>query len=184
MKKLLLHICCAPCSVYVFEKLREDYDVTGFFYNPNIHPREEYEMRAEELIRISKKLGWESVISDYEVEKWFELVKGHELDPERGERCTICFNMRFDKVFEFAAEHGYDVVASTLSISRYKNAIQINDSGSEKSKVYKINFLPENFKKKDGFNIGKKMSMDLGIIHQNYCGCVYSKRDMDSKLKE
>ncbi len=184
MKKLLLHICCAPCAVYVFEKLKKDYDVTGFFYNPNIHPIKEYEMRAEELKKISKKLGWKTIISEYDVKEWFKLIRGHEKDPERGERCSICFNMRFEKVFAYAVDNGYDIVASTLSISPYKNTIQINDAGSEKSEKYGIDFLPENFKKKNGYNIGKKMSMEHGIVHQNYCGCVYSRRDRNNKLKK
>ncbi len=184
MKKLLLHICCAPCSVYVVEKLREEYDVTGFFYNPNIHPVEEYNFRVEELNKISERLGWKTVIADYEIEEWFQLVKGHENDPERGRRCNICFDMRLDKVFKYAKLKEFDIVTSTLSISPYKNTVQINSSGEKMSKKYGVEFLPENFKKKDGFNIGKKMSMDLGIVHQDYCGCIYSKRDRDNKLKK
>ena len=182
MKKLLLHICCAPCSVYVIEKLREDYDVTGFFYNPNIHPVAEYEFRVEELKKISEKLGWKTVISDYEDREWFRLTAGHESDPERGERCSICFEMRLEKVFGYAAGNGYELVASTLSISPYKNTAQINESGRKVSDKYKVAFLPENFKKKDGFRIGKIMSMDLGIVHQNYCGCIYSKMDREKKI--
>jgi len=184
MKKLLLHICCAPCSVYVIEKLREEFDVTGFFYNPNIHPVEEYDFRVEELTKISNKLGWETIISDYDVKEWFRLVRGHEDDPERGERCTICFDMRFEKVFKYAEENGFDCVASTLSISPYKNTAQINRSGNILSENFRVAFLPENFKKKDGFNIGKKMSIDLGIVHQDYCGCIYSKRDRENKLRK
>jgi len=124
------------------------------------------------------------VVAGYDDKNWFNLVKGHEEDPERGERCAICFAMRLDRVFRYAKENGYDRVASTLSISPYKNTSQINEAGDRLSVKYGIEFLPENFKKKDGYNIGKKMSMDLGIVHQNYCGCVYSKRDRDRKLKK
>ncbi len=184
MKKLLLHICCAPCSVYVVRKLMEEYDVTGFFYNPNIHPEEEYKFRVDELKKISEKLNWKIIISDYDDKRWFKLVKGHEKDPERGERCTICFDMRFNKLFEYGESKGFDIVASTLSISPYKNISQINEVGFSKSRKFNVEFLPENFKKKDGFNIGKKMSVDLGIIHQNYCGCIYSKLERESKLKK
>ncbi len=184
MKKLLLHICCAPCSVLVIERLRENFDVTGFFYNPNIHPAKEYEFRVDELKKVSEKLGWKNVISNYEDAKWFQLAKGHENDPERGERCSICFDMRFEKVFEYAKQNGFDMVASTLSISPYKNIVQINSSGQKMSEKYEVEFLPENFKKRDGFNIGKKMSMDLGIVHQDYCGCVYSMRDRDRKREK
>ncbi len=183
VKKLLLHICCAPCAVYVFEKLRKIYDVTGFFYNPNIHPVKEYELRKEELIKISEKLGWDTVVSDYDVKEWFNKIKGHENDPERGERCTLCFAMRFDRAFAYAKSNGFDIVASTLSISPYKNTHQINGVGEAMSEKYGVEFLPENFKKKDGFNIGKKMGIELGIKHQNYCGCVYSRRDRLRKIK-
>lgn len=164
------------------EKLKTEFEVTGFFYNPNIHPREEYDFRVEELGKISEKMGWKSVVGEYDDDNWFRLVKGHEKDPERGDRCTICFDMRFDPVFRHAKENGFDLVASTLSISPYKNTSQINDSGERMSEKYGVAFLPENFKKRDGYHIGKKMSVDLGIIHQNYCGCAYSKLERDKKL--
>lgn len=181
-KKLLLHICCAPCAVYVFKKLKKDYDVTGFFYNPNIHPFKEYEFRRKELVKISKKYDWGVVYADYDMKKWFQLTRGYEREPERGLRCSICFYVRFKRTFEYAKEHGFDIVSSTLSISPYKSTIQINEQGFKLSKEFDMNFLPENFKKKNGYNIGKKMAMEIGVKHQNYCGCVYSK--VEKKLKE
>lgn len=177
MKNLLLHICCAPCAVYVFEKLKEEYDVTGFFYNPNIHPEKEYLFRLEEVKKISEQLEWKMVYGEYNIKKWFELTKGHGNDPERGERCSLCFNMRLKKTFEFAKENNFDYVASTLSISPYKVTDQINREGFLLSEIYGVDFLPENFKKKDGYNKSRKIGHDLGIKHQNYCGCVYSRRD-------
>ncbi|MEN8221741.1 MAG: epoxyqueuosine reductase QueH [Acidobacteriota bacterium] len=184
MKKLLLHTCCAPCAVYVFEKLKKEYDVTGFFYNPNIHPVKEYEMRVVETEKVSAKLGWKMVLSEYDVKEWFRIIKGLEKEPERGGRCDVCFEMRFEKAFKYGVENDFEIVASTLSISPYKSIAQINEAGLKMSKKYGIEFLPENFKKRDGYKIGKEMSLDLGIIHQDYCGCVYSRRDRNNKLKK
>jgi len=183
MKKILLHICCAPCAIYVFEKLRKEYDVTGFFYNPNIHPFKEYEFRRIELEKISNKLGWKVVYSDYEIKKWFDLTRGYEKEPERGKRCPICFNMRLRKTFEYAKLNGFDMVASTLSISPYKVTDQINQEGLKLSKEFDIEFLAENFKKKNGYNIGRKMAAEHGIKHQNYCGCVFSKVERLLKIR-
>ena len=174
-KKMLLHMCCAPCAVYVVEQLREEYDVTGFFYNPNIQPKKEYDFRVVEVKKISERLGWDVIVGDYDMTEWFAAVKGLEHEPERGKRCSVCFRMRLRKTFELARDRGFDIVTSTLSISPYKATKQINAEGEALSKEFGIEFLPENFKKQNGFNIGKKMAMDLGIQHQNYCGCVFSK---------
>lgn len=180
-KKLLLHICCGPCSVYVFEKLEKEYNVTGFFYNPNIHPAGEYEFRKKELERVAKLKKWKIVYTDHDMENWFQHVKGYEKEPEKGKRCSICFYMRLEKAFEYAAANHFDVVTSTLSISPYKVTKQINAEGEKLARTHGIEFLPENFKKQNGFNIGKKMAMELDIKHQDYCGCTYSK--VEKKLK-
>lgn len=174
-KKMLLHMCCAPCAVYVVEQLRADYDVTGFFYNPNIQPKKEYDFRVVEVKKIAERLGWDVIVGDYDMKEWFAAVKGLEHEPERGKRCSVCFRIRLRKTFELARDRGFDIVTSTLSISPYKATKQINAEGEALSKEFGIEFLPENFKKQNGFNIGKKMAMDLGIQHQNYCGCVFSK---------
>jgi predicted adenine nucleotide alpha hydrolase (AANH) superfamily ATPase len=176
-KRLLLHVCCASCGVYVYQKLAVDYDVTCFFYNPNIHPLSEYESRKKELERVAALKQWDVVYAEYDTNQWFQLVKGHEQDPERGERCPICFRMRLEKAFAYAKTNGFDIVTSTLSISPYKVTRQINAEGEKLSRTFGIEFLPENFKKQDGYNIGKKMAMEMGIKHQNYCGCLYSKEE-------
>lgn len=181
-KKCLLHVCCASCAVYVHQKLSMDYDVTCFFYNPNIHPQSEYETRKSELERIAADLHWKVVYGEYDMKRWFHLVKGHEQDPEKGERCSICFHMRLEKTFEYAGANSFDIVTSTLSISPYKVTRQINAEGESLSRIFSLRFLPENFKKQDGYNIGKRMAMEMGIKHQNYCGCVYSK--VEKKLKQ
>lgn len=175
MKKLLLHICCAPCNLYVYEKLRNDYEVTGFFYNPNIHPKREYLLRKDELEKVKLMHDWDIITSDYDMRKWFKLIEGYEWEPERGQRCSICFNMRFKKAFEYAKKNKFDIVASTLSISPHKDTNQINCEGRKLSKEFDIEFLDESFKKKNGFNIGREMGKKNGIRRQDYCGCTYSK---------
>jgi predicted adenine nucleotide alpha hydrolase (AANH) superfamily ATPase len=174
-KKLLLHICCAPCGVYVFEELRRQYEVTGFFSNPNIHPRKEYEFRKEELEKIAGNHGWEIIYGDYTPREWFTTIKGTEKEPERGKRCSLCFYLRLKKTFELAKERGFDIVASTLSISPHKVTSQINEQGIKLSREYRIEFLPKNFKKKNGYQIAREMANEQGIKHQDYCGCVFSR---------
>ncbi|MCP4156121.1 MAG: epoxyqueuosine reductase QueH [bacterium] len=181
-KKLLLHVCCAPCAVYVFTLLEEHYDVTGFFYNPNIQPLSEYQFRKEELERLASLKNWNIITeNNYDMKKWFSMVEGLEHEPEKGRRCSICFNMRLEESFQYAAANGFDVVTSTLSISPYKVTRQINEEGEKLAATYGVEFLPENFKKKNGYNIGKKMARDLEIKQQNYCGCVYSKIEKEMK---
>lgn len=181
-KKLLLHVCCAPCAVYVVEVLEADYEVTLFFYNPNIHPEKEYLFRRSELERIAKLKEWRVVYPGYDMREWFERHKGLKDEPERGKRCSLCFRMRLETAFAYAKAEGYDVVASTLSISPYKATRQINEQGERLSKEFGVAFLPENFKKRDGHNKAREMSRQLGIKHQTWCGCVYSL--VDRKLRE
>jgi predicted adenine nucleotide alpha hydrolase (AANH) superfamily ATPase len=183
-KKLLLHICCAPCAVYVFEKLNREYHVTGFFYNPNIHPREEYGFRKTEIDKISRQHQWKIITGEYDMEEWFHCIRGHEKQPERGSRCSICFRMRLKKTFKQAREAGHEIVATTLSISPYKVTQQINNEGLRLSREFGIEFLAENFKKQDGFTICRKMAHDQGIKHQDYCGCVYSRVEKILKIRK
>ena len=129
-KKLLLHSCCAPCSGEVMEAISASgIEYTIFFYNPNIHPKKEYEIRKNENIRFAEKLGIPIVDADYDVDNWYERAKGMEYEPERGKRCTMCFDMRFERTALYAYEHGFDTITSSLGISRWKNFDQINDSG-------------------------------------------------------
>jgi predicted adenine nucleotide alpha hydrolase (AANH) superfamily ATPase len=181
-KKLLLHVCCGPCAVYVVEKLKKEYTTTCFFYNPNIQPKQEYDFRKNELVRVSDIKGWKVEFPEYDIRGWFEEVRGLEKEPEKGKRCSVCFYLRLKKTFDFAKFHGFSHVASTLSISPYKVTSQINLEGEKLSKEYHITFIPENFKSRNGYQIAKTMAYDLGIKHQNYCGCVYSK--VEKKVKE
>ncbi len=177
MKKLLLHICCGPCGLYVYEKLRLEYDVTGYFYNPNIHPKKEYEFRKEELKKIAEIYNWNIVYAEYDMKDWFSFIKGYEKEPERGKRCSLCYKFRLEKTFQYAKQNNFDIITSTLSISPHKNTDQINIEGYALSENYGIEFLGESFKKKNGFNIGKEMGKKLNVKRQDYCGCSYSKAD-------
>ena len=177
-KKLLLHSCCAPCAGEVMEALAaSDIDTTIFFYNPNIHPIEEYEIRKEENIRFAKKLGMPIIDADYDRDEWFERTKGQENEPERGDRCSTCFDMRFEKTAQYASENDFDLISSTLGISRWKDMDQINVSGSRSSALFNIPYWDFNWRKKGGSSRMLELSKREGFYQQEYCGCVYSLRD-------
>ncbi len=178
-KKLFLHCCCAPCSSYVLEYLYPFFDITVFFYNPNITEQPEYNKRKRELRRYLGEVpfGGEIAVADadYEPERFFHRTKGHERDPERGERCRLCFRLRLEKTAEMAAAGGYDFFCTTLSISPHKDADLLMAIGEELAERYGVSYLPSDFKKKNGY----KRSIELSGIHhlyrQDYCGCIYSK---------
>lgn len=175
--KLLLHICCGPCSLYVWQKLQPDFELSGFFYNPNIQPFAEYEFRRLELVKIAEKFAWPMVYAAYDLRDWFAAIHGLEREKERGARCSVCFRFRLEKTFVYAREHGFNFVATTLSISPSKVTAQINEMGITLAEKYGVAFLAENFKKKNGFLISRRRGDELGVKHQDYCGCVYSKAE-------
>jgi len=177
-EKLLLHICCGPCSLYVWRKLQTDFAVSGFFYNPNIQPFAEHEFRRRELVKIAEKYAWPVVYAPVDLHDWFAAIRGLEKEKERGARCPVCFRFRLEKAFRHAREHGFDVVASTLSISPSKATAQINEQGYALAEKYGIAFLAENFKKQDGFLISRREGQALGVRRQDYCGCAFSKAEM------
>ena len=183
-KKLLLHICCGPCSLYVWQKLQADFALSGFFYNPNIQPFAEYEFRRLELVKIAEKFAWPMAYGAYDLRDWFFAVRGLEREKERGARCPVCFKYRLEKVFQYARENGFYCVASTLSISPSKVTAQINEQGIALAEKYGVAFLAENFKKKDGFLISRRQGDELGVRHQDYCGCVYSKAERLLRLRQ
>jgi predicted adenine nucleotide alpha hydrolase (AANH) superfamily ATPase len=157
--------------------LRRDFQVSGFFYNPNIQPRREYEFRRLEVARLAEKLEWEVVFAPYDMTEWFAAVRGLEREPERGRRCPRCFRFRLEKAFRHASEHGFAAVASTLSISPYKVTAQINEQGLALAREYGVEFLAENFKKRDGWRGTRELAASLGVQHQEYCGCAFSKAE-------
>lgn len=178
---LFLHSCCAPCSSYVLEYLSQYFRITVFYYNPNISPKEEYEERTEEVRRLISELPAKHPIrfveGSYRPEEFYEAVKGHEEDPEGGERCGICFEMRLSEAAKLAKEGGYDWFTTTLTISPLKNAARLNAIGEEMGKKYGVRFLNSDFKKKNGYKRSTELSAQYHLYRQNYCGCVFSKRE-------
>lgn len=177
--KILLHSCCAPCAGEIMEALvASNIQPTIFFYNPNIHPRKEYEIRKDENIRFAKDLGISFIDADYDKENWFDRVQGLENEPERGKRCTVCFDMRFERTALYAAENNFNLISSTLGISRWKNMDQINESGQRAASRYtKMVYWTFNWRKKGGGLRMIELSKREGFYQQEYCGCVYSLRD-------
>ena len=185
-KKLLLHSCCAPCAGEIMEAVAESkIETTVFFYNPNIHPQEEYEIRKEENIRFCKKLGFDFVDADYDKDNWFERVKGLEDEPERGARCTQCFDMRFERSALYANENNFKVYATTLGISRWKDMNQINSSGNRAAARHEqVEYWDFNWRKQGGSSRMIEISKREEFYQQEYCGCVYSLRDTNKWRQE
>tara|TARA_B100000470_G_scaffold200718_1_gene172573 strand:+ start:299 stop:865 length:567 start_codon:yes stop_codon:yes gene_type:complete len=153
-------------------------ETTIFFYNPNIHPRSEYDLRKDENIRYAEKLGMGFVDADYDSDNWFERVRGLEMEPERGARCTVCFDMRFERTALYAAENGYNLISSTLGISRWKNMDQINASGTRAAARWNdMHYWTFNWRKQGGAARMVELSKREEFYQQEYCGCVYSLRD-------
>ena len=177
--KLLLHSCCAPCSGEVMEAIMaSDIEFTIFFYNPNIHPKKEYEIRKEENIRFAEKLNIPIIDADYDTDNWYERAKGMEYEPERGKRCTMCFDMRFERTALYAFENGFDTISSSLGISRWKNFDQINDCGLRAVEPYEgVSYWTFNWRKKGGSARMLEISKRERFYMQEYCGCAYSLRD-------
>lgn len=187
LPKLLLHSCCAPCSSYVLEYLSEYFDITIYYYNPNISPKEEFDKRIEEQKRLISELPVKNKISfisgNYENDKYEELIKGLEEQPEGGSRCHLCYKLRLEETAKLAKDKGFDYFTTTLSISPYKNSKVLNEIGEELGKTYEINYLYADFKKKDGYKRSIELSKIYGLYRQDYCGCKYSKR-LKEKAKE
>lgn len=185
-KRLFLHSCCAPCSSYVLEYLSTYFRITVFYYNPNITFGEEYAKRVKEQKRLiqalnAKKSGYEISFLEgaYEPERFYEMAKGHEADPEGTERCFLCYELRLREAAGYAAEGGYDYFTTTLSISPLKNAEKLNEIGEQLAEAYNIEYLPSDFKKKNGYKRSIELSEEYGLYRQNYCGCIYSKLERE-----
>ena len=178
-KSLLLHSCCAPCSSYVLAYLNKYFNITVFYYNPNITNKEEYLKRKQEQIRLISELPSINKINildaDYKPEKFFEISKGLEDCREGGERCFKCYKLRLEATAKAAKENNFDYFCTTLTISPLKNAQKINEIGHMLGDEYQIPFLPSDFKKKEGFKKSIELSSQYNLYRQNYCGCIYSK---------
>ncbi|MGN1333252.1 MAG: epoxyqueuosine reductase QueH [Lachnospiraceae bacterium] len=186
--KLLLHSCCAPCSSGVLVPLQEVFELTVYYYNPNLSEWVEYNKRAREQKKLINALNGEKpdfpigIIEEvYEPEKFYERVRGLEDCPEGGERCFLCYGLRLEKTARKAKEEGYDFFTTTLTISPLKNAEKINTIGKRLEEKYKVAFLPSDFKKKEGYKRSIELSRKYELYRQNFCGCVYSKAEGLSK---
>lgn len=177
--RLLLHACCAPCSSAVLERLTPVFDITAFYYNPNIAPESEFLHRADELRRLIAELPHENAIDmiqgNYDWDRFRALSRGLEDAPEGGERCERCFRLRLGRTAAVAAEGGFDYFTTTLSISPLKDAQLLNAIGAELAQQYGVRYLFSDFKKKDGYRRSCALSAEYGLYRQNYCGCPFSR---------
>lgn len=178
--RLLLHSCCAPCSSYVLEYLSRYFEITVFYYNPNIYPPEEFGKRVEEQKRLIAQLPAEHPISfldgPYEPERFYEMAKGLEQVPEGGARCFKCYRLRLTETAEMARAGKYDYFTTTLSISPLKNAEKLNEIGGQLAKDYGVDYLYSDFKKRNGYKRSTELSREYGLYRQDYCGCEFSAK--------
>lgn len=176
---LLLHSCCAPCSTYCLEYLSQYFNITVFYYNPNIDTDTEYAKRAAEQRRLialmPTKHPISTVVWEYEPCKYYEKVAGTENEKEGGARCAKCFDLRLSAAASYAKDRGFDYFASTLTVSPHKNARLINEIGQENAKIFEVEWLPNDFKKRNGFKRGTVLSKEYELYRQDYCGCIFSK---------
>lgn len=182
---LLLHSCCAPCSSYCLEYLANFFKITIFYYNPNIFPEEEYEKRVVEQQMFIQKLPTKYPVSflsgNYDTKQFYDMVKGYETEPEGGERCFRCYELRLREAAIMAKEKGFDYFTTTLSISPHKNAMKLNEIGQSLAKQYEVSYLPSDFKKKNGFKRSTELAKEYDLYRQDYCGCAFSKRMNEEK---
>lgn len=179
--RLLLHACCAPCSSYVIEYLERYFDITVYFYNPNIAPETEYDFRARELERLLREMPLSSevklVVEEYNSDEFYNISQGREEMTEGGERCKECYCLRLEKTARYAAENKFDFFCTTLSVSPYKNAARLNDIGTQLGEVYGVEYLISDFKKKNGYKRSCELSKQYGLYRQDYCGCEFSRAE-------
>ena len=177
--RLLLQSCCGPCSSYVLEALTPYFRVTVLYYNPNIQPREEYDLRLENQRKIIAALPTPSEVKilecSYDGEKYDAAVKGLEAEPEGGARCTVCFRLRLEETAKRASELGYDWFCTTLTVSPHKDAERLNQIGRALGDQYGVPFLPSDFKKREGYKRSIQLSKEYALYRQDYCGCLFSK---------
>jgi len=175
--KLLVHVCCAPDAAYVIGLLLEKYDVSGFFSNSNIQPAEEYERRLEEARKVAGILGVRLIEDVYDPALWTRVTYKFRNEPEKGKRCDVCYAFRLERTARTASGLGFDGFTTIMSLSPWKKAAALNRIGKMLGRRHRVEFLEADFKKKDGFRKSVTLSKDLSLYRQDYCGCVYSRRD-------
>lgn len=180
---LLLHACCAPCSSYVLEYLSQFFEITLFYYNPNIAPESEYRYRVSELKRLVAEMLPKSGVTvlegNYDPERFLSAVKGLEQEPEGGKRCMVCYRLRLEESAKIARELGCEYFTTTLSISPLKNAQALNDIGAELAPIYQTKYLHSDFKKREGYKRSIQLSAEYGLYRQDYCGCAFSRAERE-----
>ena len=185
LPSLLLHSCCAPCSSYTIEYLSDYFKISVLYYNPNISPRKEYEKRKAEQIRLIESMPVKNDVNfadcDYDCNEFFKIAKGYEDCSEGGERCFRCYEQRLRRTAQEAQKGGYDYFCTTLSISPLKNAQKINEIGERLSEEYGVLWLPSDFKKREGYKRSIELSKEYNLYRQNFCGCVYSRREAENE---
>ncbi len=175
-ERLLLHSCCAPCSTACIERLMPFFDITVYYYNPNIDGVEEFSKRAREQKNLCESLSIPCVIEEFKPKEFYKEIVGFEDALEGGERCEKCFYLRLRKTADFAMQNGFEYFATTLTVSPLKNANKINEIGLKISNSTGLNYLPSDFKKRGGYQRSIELSKDYELYRQNYCGCIFSKR--------
>lgn len=183
-RTLALHSCCAPCSSSVLEYLTQHFDVTLFYYNPNIDPPTEYERRLQEQLCLCKKLGVQAVSCAYDPASFYAAVKGLEDAPEGGARCAACFRLRLSYTAHAAKQAGFDLLTTTLTVSPHKNAQLVNEIGAQVAAAEGIEWLFSDFKKKNGFLRSLELSRQYGLYRQDYCGCVFSRQQREKETAD
>ncbi len=187
MEKMLLHACCAPCSTSVLERLQNDFELTVYFFNPNIYPEREYGVRRYEMrefLKTAYRGGIKVIEEEYDHNDFLNKVKGLENCKEGGDRCRACFELRLLKTAKKAKELGFDTFTTTLSVSPYKNAKLLNEIGNSVGQAVGIKYYESDFKKKDGYLRSIRLSAEYGLYRQNYCGCEFSRRGECDEKKE
>lgn len=183
--KLFLHSCCAPCSSYTLEYLNNYFDITVYYFNPNISPKAEFDKRYAEQKRLIEALPSKHpiklVCGEYDYNDFLKIAKGYEDVPEGGERCFRCYRMRLESTAKLAKEQGFDYFCTTLSISPLKNSQKINEIGYEVAEKYGIKWLPSDFKKKEGYKRSIELSREYQLYRQNFCGCVFSQNEIKNE---
>lgn len=186
--ELLIHSCCAPCSSYVLEYLSRYFDLTVFYYNPNISPEEEYEKRVSELERLVREMPFSNRVrvirGKYDPDRFYQAAKGLEDVPEGGERCRRCFELRLDEAARMTRELGIPLFTTTLTISPLKDAALLNEIGARAAERHGVAFLPSDFKKKNGYLRSIELSKEYHLYRQNFCGCVYSRAEAEKRRAE
>jgi predicted adenine nucleotide alpha hydrolase (AANH) superfamily ATPase len=174
--RLLVHICCAPDGLYVMDLLRDDYEASGFFYNPNIFPAEEHARRLQDTEKVSRLKGFPLLVEEPEHSRWLDQTRRFKDEPEKGRRCDICYALRLERTARVAAGRGFDMFTTVMSLSPWKKAATLNRIGRMLGRKHGLGFLEADFKKKDGFNRSVALSRGLDLYRQDYCGCPYSRR--------